>query len=89
MIGHDRAVVDAIVDGTTARILVGPEELPWDVPVEALPQGASEGTWLVIDVPQAIVRIDEELTSQRASDLRDRLSQLRNRSSGRFDNQRD
>lgn len=73
----DRAVIDAIVDGVTARLLVGDDEALWLVPVGSLPPGAGEGDWLTIDVAQAIVSIDAERTSQRRSDLEARLQRLR------------
>ena len=41
-----KAVVDRIVDGVHAVLLVGEEEAERVVAVDALPQGVAEGTWL-------------------------------------------
>ena len=88
-IPHDRAVVDRIVDGTTAVLLVGPAEAEAHLPASALPDGARDGTWLVVEPDDCTVRvleIDRELTERRAADLGTRLDRLRKkRRSGRFD----
>jgi len=84
----DRAVVDRIVDASTAVLLVGPDEFEVHIPAEALPDGAADGTWLVIDLDgpsPRIVEIDQARTDELASDLADRLAHLRaTRSRGRF-----
>ncbi len=81
----DRAVIDRIVDGDTAVLLVGPTEDPLHVPMEALPEGASEGDWLVLDLARLIVGVDRELTDARAADLEGRLERIRReRGGGRF-----
>lgn len=85
----DRAVVDRIVDGATAVLLVGPDELELHLPAEALPEGATDGTWVILDrelpTPE-VVAIDHELTASRAEQLEQRLGRLRHRrSGGRFE----
>lgn len=42
------AVVDRIVDGEVAVLLVGPEEVERIVPLAALPKGVREGMWLFV-----------------------------------------
>lgn len=89
-IGHDRAVVDRIVDDRTAVLLVGPDEVELLLAAEALPEGAGEGTWVVLeaatDPPDLMLRIDDQLTEQRFDDLSARLEAIRRtRRGGRFD----
>lgn len=87
-IAADRAVVDRIVDGVTAVLLVGPDEIELHVPVGELPPGAAEGVWLLVDHdsdPPTAVAVDRELTDRRAGDLGGRLDRIRKeRSGGRF-----
>jgi hypothetical protein len=81
----DRAVVDQIVDGHIALLLVGPSEDPLHVPVAALPDGAAEGSWVVLDLSKQIVGIDHELTLARASEVAERMERVRReRGGGRF-----
>ena len=88
-IPHDRAVVDRIVDGSIAVLLVGPDETEAHVPASSLPDTARDGTWLVVEPDDCSVRvlaIDRELTERRAADLDTRLERLRSqRRGGRFD----
>lgn len=88
-IPHDRAVLDRIVDGSTAVLLVGAAGHELTLPADRLPEDASDGTWLVLDVdvdPPVVVAIDEELTELRRRDLSSRLSRVRQeRRGGRFD----
>ena len=88
-IAADRAVIDRVVDGVTAVLLVGAEERPLDLPVSTLPEGATDGTWLHLDLttdPPTVLGIDRQLTEQRSEDLEGRLRDLRrSRSGGRFD----
>lgn len=88
-IPHDRAVVDRIVDDSTAVLLVGPDETEAHVSAASLPEDARDGTWLVVEPEDGTVRvldIDRELTERRAADLGSRLDRLhRERRGGRFD----
>ena len=84
-IGPDRAVVDRIVDGETAVLLVGPQQAELHVPVDHLPEGATDGTWIILDLAAFIVGIDQDLTDRRRAKLDARLAQLRQqRAGGRF-----
>lgn len=87
-IPRDRAVVDRIVDGNTAVLLVGPEGTELHLPAEALPDGATDGTWVVLDLEEpdpAVTAIDHELTDTRAQHLSARLARIRKeRTGGRF-----
>jgi beta-lactamase superfamily II metal-dependent hydrolase len=72
----DRAVVDRIVDGTTAVLLVGPTEDELLVPADSLPEEAAEGSWVVVDLdadPPTVSGIDHELTEARSRDLEARM----------------
>jgi hypothetical protein len=85
----DRAVVDRIVDGATAVLLVGPDEWAAHVDAGVLPGGASDGTWLVVDPttsPVDVLGVDEELTRRRADDISVRMRRMRERrQGGRFE----
>ncbi len=81
----DRAVIDRIVDGRTAVLLVGSQEDLLHVPVEALPGGATEGDWLVLDLAALIVEVDEERTRRRQEAVEARLDRIRHdQGGGRF-----
>jgi hypothetical protein len=85
----DRAVIDRLVDGATAVLLVGPDEDELLVPVGSLPAGAVAGSWVVLDLaadPAAVVEVDVELTEARRHGFETRLERLRQRrTGGRFD----
>jgi hypothetical protein len=84
----DRGVIDRIVDGRTAVVLVGPEEDELHVPVDALPDGAEASSWVVLDLevdPPAVTGVDHDRTEARARDVEDRLARVRaRRGGGRF-----
>jgi hypothetical protein len=86
--GEDRAVIDRIVDGHTAVLLVGDDEIELLLPTDALPDGAADGTWVVLDTstdPPTVLRIDEQLTWDRFDRLSARLEAIRRkRRGGRF-----
>lgn len=66
-IGLDRAVVHEL-EGDEAVLRVGPGSVAVRVDAGALPEGATEGTWLVMDVqsvPPLPLLIDHELTAAR------------------------
>ena len=81
-VGALRAVVDRIVDGAIAVLLVGDDEVELTVPVERLPQGAGEGSVLTL-----ALALDAEAGAERLSELGARLDRLRRDRSrpGRFD----
>jgi hypothetical protein len=87
-IAPDRAVVDRIVDGETAVLLLGPAEEEVLLPAASLPPGATEGSWVVVDrevTPPEVVEVDAALTDARAEAFDARLERLRrDRRGGRF-----
>jgi hypothetical protein len=82
---EDRAVVDRVVDGRTAVLLVGPEETEAHVDVGLLPEDVTDGTWVVVDPtasPIEVLGVDRELTRRRADDISARLERVRQRRRG-------
>lgn len=84
----DRAVLDRVVDDTTAVLLVGEDEDELHLPATALPDGVTDGTWLHLDVatsPPTVLGIDHDLTERRSQDVDERLARLRrSHKGGRF-----
>lgn len=76
-----QAVVDRIVDGERAVLLVGDDEGELVVPVGWLPEGASEGAVLTLGLA-----LDAEAGAARAEELGGRLERIRRSRSrpGRF-----
>lgn len=74
-----KAVVDRIVDGQTAVLLVGDDEREMPVPVATLPAGAGEGSWLLFHPLDGSLELDEEETARRRAAIQDKLSRLRRR----------
>ena len=81
-IGPDRAVIDRIVDGTTAVLLIGAQKTELHVPADHLPEGAKDGTWVILDLAALIVGIDQDLTDRRREQLTARMDQLRQERTG-------
>jgi hypothetical protein len=85
---EDRAVVDRVVDGRTAVLLVGPGETEAHVDVATLPPDVGDGTWVVVDLaasPIEVLGVDRELTRRRSDDISARLERIRRqRRGGRF-----
>lgn len=80
----DRAVVDRIVDGTTAVLLVGPGETELIVRAGDLPDGATEGSWVVLGgEPPRPVALDGDRTTARRAAVDERLARLRHQRGGR------
>lgn len=88
-IGADRAVLDRVVDGTTAVLLVGPAGDELLLAANQLPADATDGTWLIVDIdiqPPTVVGIDHALTAARSARTSRRLEHIRRtRRGGRFD----
>jgi hypothetical protein len=79
-VADDALVVDRIVDGRHAVLLVGPDEIELVIDVARLPAGTKEGDWF-----RLALTADPELTAARRHDLEQRLAQLRlDRRGGRF-----
>lgn len=76
-----RAVVDRIVDGEHAVLLVGEDEVELVVPAGRLPEGAGEGAVVTLELV-----LDAEAGAARAEELGGRLEDLRRARSrpGRF-----
>lgn len=80
-----RAVVDRIVDGVGVVLQVDPAELELHVSADALPDGTTDGSWVILDVPRRIAALDHELTEQRTQALDELLDAIRRqRTGGRF-----
>lgn len=83
----EKAVIDRIVDGKTAVILVGDNEREYHYPAGKLPEGAREGTWLRVQVAGdeiislEVDREETETVRRRVQEKMDRLRQ-RGRKSG-------
>lgn len=79
---REQAVVDRIVDGIHAVLLVGEEQVERVVPASQLPQGAREGTWLKVcfDGDQLVhVEIDPGLTQAAQARIAEKMDRLRAR----------
>lgn len=80
-----KAVIDQIVDGKKAVILVGEEETVHIMDVEQLPAGAKEGDWLKVEeaVEQIkVLNLDEEETKKVKERIKNKLEKLRLRGRG-------
>jgi hypothetical protein len=69
------AVIDRIAEGK-AVLLFGREESPVYVPVDVLPEGVKEGTWLDVDF-----RINEKLTAEQLRKNRELLEKIKRKKS--------
>ena len=84
-IPHNRAVIDRIVDGTTAVLLVGPDETELLLPADELPGTAGEGVWVILDLdsdPVAVLAVDTDLTEQRERRIAEQMERIRQQQSG-------
>jgi hypothetical protein len=77
------AVVDRIVDGERAVLLVGdPPTREVTAPLEALPAGAREGHWLEVEIEGdrlASATIDQRATERARDQARKKRDALRRR----------
>ena len=79
----EKAVVDRVVDGKTAVILVGEDERRHHVPADKLPGGAREGSWLRVRVEGGeivVIDLDQEETDAVRKRIEEKLERLRVRS---------
>lgn len=84
MAQQHRAVVDRIVDGAHAVLLVGDDETEVILPVTDLPEGAKEGSWLHVtqEADQVVViGLDEQATGDAEERIASKLDELRQRGS--------
>ena len=79
----ERAVLDRIVDGEHAVLLIGEDETEQVIPADQLPDSAGEGTWLLITRDQdgriVAVEVDEDSTAQIQDRIASKLGKLRRR----------
>lgn len=78
----EKAVLDRVVDGAHAVLLVGEEEREHVVPLTLFPSGATPGTWLkvrIIDGNVVEAHIDEEETARARKRIAEKLNRLRER----------
>lgn len=75
-------VVDRVVDGETAVVLVEEECLELNVPVDMLPEAAEEESWLSLEVEGKYVvsvEIDDETAEERRERIDEKMERLRDR----------
>ena len=78
----EKAVIDRIVDGATAVVLVGEDERQYHYPADQLPEGAREGTWLKVRVEDGqlvAMERDEEETAVSRRRIQGKMNELRER----------
>lgn len=78
----EKAVIDRIVDGETAVILVGEDEREYRYPAEQLPEGAREGCWLRVQIDGgeiAALELDQDETDVTRRRVQDKMDRLRAR----------
>jgi len=78
-----KAVIDRIVDGKHAVLLVGEDETEMVLPVKDIPEEAREGTWVVLHEDGSIV-IDEAETDRVKSRIQDKMALLRSKQNSKF-----
>lgn len=78
---EEHAVVDRIVDGKQAVLLVGKHEHEVVVPATMLPTGAGEGSHVVAHLEVTGVTLDTGGTGEAKARIDDKLDQLRARGS--------
>lgn len=69
-------MIDRIVDGAMAVLLLGEEQTQVLVPVETLPVGSAEGLWLLIRIEDGVV-IEAELDDEKTEEIRGRIQAKR------------
>lgn len=78
----ERAVVDRVVDGRSAVLLLGAEAAERVVPVERLPAGAREGSWLRVRFSGdelAEAELDPRATDRAKKRVAGKVEELRRR----------
>lgn len=76
------AIIDRIVDGTHAVLLVGPDEIERVVPRRSLPAGAGEGTWLNVRFQGSCLIsavVDAKATENAKQRITEKMDLLRQR----------
>lgn len=78
----EKGVIDRIVDGKHAVLLVGDTEKEFVIPVQKLPSKAKEGTWLRLELDGEIIHsvdLDEETTVEQKNRIQNKMALLRER----------
>ena len=70
-----KAVIDRIIDGAQAVLLVGEDETEKVVSFNDLPSGAGEGMWLLLH-PDGTIEIDLKETNKVMSRIKDKMALL-------------
>lgn len=81
----EKAVIDRIVDGKTAIILVGDDERQHHYPAGKLPEGAQEGTCLRVQIENGEIlslEVDQEETDTVRRRIQEKIDKLRARDRG-------
>ncbi len=76
------AVVDRIVDGSTAVLLIGQKQTQFLCSVEELPVGVKDGQWLMVKIADGRLleaQIDLEKTQEMKERIGAKLNLLRKR----------
>ena len=68
----EKAVIDRIVDGQTAVIIVGAGETQHHYPADKLPEGAKEGSWLKVQIESGEIT-SVEINNQETDLVRKRI----------------
>lgn len=79
---QQQAVLDRIVDGLHAVLLVGPDEIELIIPASRLPDGVTDGAWLRLELDGdtvTAIALDPEATAAAQARIDDKLAQLRAR----------
>jgi hypothetical protein len=77
-----KAVIDRIEDGAWAVLLVGRKQTERILPVEELPEGAVEGTWLRVRIKDDVITklvVDTAETEKVQRRIRSKVGALRTR----------
>ncbi len=76
----EKAVIDRIVDRTTAVILVGEDQRQHHHPADGLPAGAREGTWLTVRIEDdgiVSIEVDAGETDEVRRRIQEKVHRLR------------
>lgn len=82
-----KGVIDRIVDGKWAVILVGDEEAEYQVPLEELPANIKEGSVVQVEIANgsvAKVVLLENETAAKQTEISSKLSLLQSRKRSNF-----
>jgi len=78
----ESAVIDRIVDGRIAVLLVGEKQEQFLFPLEDLPKGAKEGSWLLVRIEEKkllAAKLDEAKLAEAKKRIEAKLDRLRRR----------